>query len=122
MGTVLWSIFSRPSIIANSGDTPFMLGGVLIIFVITALFMAIVGKRIMLISGAGAVLAGSVFLPALMVASAIVLAATSPKAPPPNDGPVMLFFALVVLAICALPVSFVTSMVYVKLQRRENVR
>ena len=80
-----------------------------------------VGKRIARFSRAAALLIGAVFVPALVIVTGIVLAATAPKGPPPNDGPAMLFIALIVLSICFLPFSLVAAAIYVRRLRRKGV-
>lgn len=122
MGELLWTIFSHPSAIAAPGEIPFLLIAGLLIALITWVFMAVIGQHIMRFSRPAALLVGALFVPALIVAVAVVLVTTAPKGPPPNDGPAMLFISLVVLSVCSLPFSLVATAIYVRQHRRKDVR
>lgn len=113
MGGLLWETFSHPSTIAGRGDGPFLLVGAAIVALLTLAFMATIAKRIARRSRTVAVLAGAAFLPGCVIAIAYSLLVSAPEGPPPNDAPAMLFGALFVLAICATPVSVLTSVAYV---------
>jgi phosphatidylglycerophosphate synthase len=122
MGEMLWTIFSNPRTIAGPEDAPFIIAAALLVALLTLGFMAMVGKRISRLSGILAALIGTAFVPALIVLIAIILLKLAPNGPPPNDGPAMLFMGLIVLAICALPVSLAASALYVVRRRRANLR
>ncbi|MEH6662039.1 MAG: hypothetical protein V7679_10355 [Parasphingorhabdus sp.] len=109
---LLWSAFSDP----------FMLIPAVFLGLLTLTFMATVGRRIMRANRILAMLVGMAFVPALVIAIAFGLLWTMPDSPPPNDGPAMLFTALLVLSIWNIPVSLIVSAVYVAQHRSENVR
>jgi drug/metabolite transporter (DMT)-like permease len=117
VGGLLWETFSHPSTIAGEGDGPVLLVGAAIVALLTLAFMATIGKRIARRSRTVAVLAGAAFLPGCVIALAYGLLISAPEGPPPNDAPAMLFGALFVLAICATPVSFLTSVAYIVRRR-----
>ncbi|MCW6532565.1 hypothetical protein NED98_20145 [Sphingomonas sp. MMSM20] len=121
MGELLWSAFSNPKTIASAGDAPFVVVAALIVAMLTFIFMATVGQRIMRVSRTLAVLAGTTFVPAIGILIAYALLCAAPDGPPPNDGPAMLFMALLVLSICTVPISLIVSAVYVVRRRREDI-
>ena len=86
---------------------------------VTAGFMATVGRRVMLRSSIIATLIGGAFLPVLMNAGAFALTVSNPAR---TDGGGTFVFAALVLSICALPVTIATSVLYVVMQRRSVAR
>lgn len=118
MTDAFWSAISNPSMIVgrDGAGTIWLLAGFGI--VITAGFMAIAGRRMMVRSRVGAVLMGGLFLPVLLTGGAFVLSLGHPSG---MDGGGILFFVSLVLSICALPVTMATSVLYVILRRRRLV-
>ncbi len=114
----MWSMFSSPGTIfgCDGDETMILFAG--IVAVITAVFMATVGRRLMLRSPVTAVLMGCAFLPLLMSAGAFAIALNHPAG---TDGGGILVGASLVLSICALPVTIATSVLYVVVRRRRLV-
>ena len=57
-----------------------------------------------------AVVLCTVAVPLLIIAGAVTMLVLSPQGPPPNDGPAMASFGLFMMALVALPASFITSL------------
>jgi hypothetical protein len=102
-------------------DALLVLGAALGVILLTMVSMATAGKRIMRASSVLAVLICTAFVPAMTIALTFLLFWTVPDAPPPNDGPAMLFVSLFMLSFCAVPVSLVTSAFYVSRHGRKSV-
>ena len=115
----LWFTFSHPSTIIGRDGAGDLLLAAAIVALITAAFMATVGRRIMKRSPILAVLIGFAFLPFVMNALAFLLAWNGPEG---ADGGGILVFATLVMSICALPVTLTTSVLYVLYRRRTLVR
>lgn len=111
----LWSAFSHPSTIVGRDGAGNLLLAAAAAVLITAAFMATIGRRLMRHSPLFAILAGLAFLPLLMNALAFTMAWNSPKG---TDLGGILVFATLVLSICVLPVTLATSVVYVFIRRR----
>jgi len=121
MGDVIWSIFSNPRSIAGPSDVPFIFGAALTVALLTLAFMSTLGNRIIQVSKALAMISGALFVPLLMIVIALALLWSAPSGAPPNDGPGMLFMGILVLSICALPISLIASVIYVVRRRRHCV-
>jgi hypothetical protein len=96
-------------IVSSSSDILFLLITAAIVAALTALGAKLFGYRIARKSRLVAALACALAVPLAIVVVAIILLATAPQGPPPNDGPAMLFLALTTLALISAAVSFPTS-------------
>jgi amino acid transporter len=104
--------------IASSwSDLLFLLIAAVIVFGTTALAVYLFGRRLAKRSRSLAILTCASIAPILIVAAAVFLLAIPPQGPPPNDGPAMLFMALITLAALSCVVSVPAS---VLLMRRTN--
>lgn len=110
----LWSAFSTNMIVGRDGaGTLTLLAAVASL--ITAGFMATIGRRMMRRSYLLAVLAGCVFLPLLMNGTALLLARHHPHG---TDGGGMLVGITLILSVCVLPITLATSVLYVVMARK----
>jgi hypothetical protein len=101
--------------IASSwSDVLFLLVVAVIVFGATALAVYLFGRRIATRSRALAVFICGMAVPILIVGLAVVLLTTAPQGPPPNDGPAMLFMALVTLALLSCVVSVPASVLLIR--------
>lgn len=112
----IWSLLSHPGRIAGPADLPFLIPAAVIVALLTASFLATVGKRIASQSRIIAVVAGSVIVPAAILALAALFAFM--PAHGTTDGTGVLVMVTIVMAICALPVSLCTSLIFVARHRR----
>jgi hypothetical protein len=120
MGELLWSIFANPGAIAGPSDTSFVIGAGLAVVVLTVMFMVTVGRYVGRRNRILSVAAGTVFVPGLIVLTAILLLWIAPEGPRPHDASGMLFASLIILSICALPVSLITSAICIPGRRRRT--
>jgi hypothetical protein len=111
----LWWALSHPGLIAGSDGAGTLVFMAVIVVLITAGFMASIGKRVMPHSSVVAVLMGCAFVPLMMNAIAFAVALSQPSG---TDGGGILIFTSLVLSICALPVTIATSLLYFFVQRR----
>lgn len=115
MSEALWSALSHPATIVGQSSGVDMWLAAAAIMAVTTLWMATVGRRMMQHSPLLAVLVGCAFLPVLTIVSAFVLVWSSPRG---TDGGGMLLIGALALSICALPLTFATSMLCALAQRK----
>jgi hypothetical protein len=111
----LWSTLSHPSTIAGRDGIGTLVLLAAIVALVTVGFMATVGRRVMAHNFLIAILLGGAFLPFLISALAFFAARSNPEG---TDGGGILFFAVLVLSITALPVTLTTSVLYVVFRRK----
>jgi len=112
----LWSTLSHPSTIAGRDGIGTLVLLAAIVALVTVGFMATVGRRVMAHSSPIAILLGGASLPFLMSALAFLATRSNPEG---TDGGGILFFAVLVLSITALPVTLATSVLYVVFRRKK---
>lgn len=115
MSEALWSAFSHPSAITGSDGLAPLVALAAIVSVVTWTFMVLVGRRLLMRSSILAVALGCGFLPVLMNVAASLIACSQPSG---TDMGGMLMFAVLVLSIATLPVTFATSLLYVGLRKK----
>lgn len=117
-GSVLdavWAALLHPGTIAGRDSVAALALPAVVIAAVTIGFMAVAGRRAIPRSPVGAVLLGSAFAPALMIALALLAASHHPAG---SDGGGILLFAAIVLAVYALPVTAAASVLYVLVRLR----
>jgi hypothetical protein len=111
----LCSTLSHPSTITGRDGIGILVLLAAIVALVTAGFMATVGRRVMAHNSLIAILLGGAFLPLLMNALAFLATRSNPEG---TDGGGILVFAVLVLSITALPVTLATSVLYVVLRQK----
>ena len=102
-------------LIASSwSDVLFLLVAAVVVFGATALAVRLFGRSLSKRSRALAVVICALAVPVLIAAIAALLLATAPQGPPPNDGPAMLFIALMTLALLSFLVSVPASVLLIR--------
>lgn len=118
LGT-LWYAISHPGFIAGRDG----LGGLVLIsavFSLTTLgFMVVLGRRLIRYSPALSVATGTAILPVLLTAMAFIAARNHP---PGTDGGGMLIAASIMVSVWMVPVTLVTSLLYVHFRDRPPAR
>lgn len=98
-------------LIASSwSDVLFLLVAAAVVFGATALAVRLFGRSLSKRNRALAVVICASAVPVLMA----LLLATAPQGPPPNDGPAMLFIALMTLALLSFLVSVPASVLLIR--------
>ena len=115
----LWSAFSHPSTIVGQDGAGTLVVLAAVVALVTAGFMATVGRKVLARSSVIAVLMGCAFVPSLMIALAFLMARSAPDG---TDGGGILVMAALVLSICAIPVTLATSVLYVVTRQKSVVR
>lgn len=101
--------------IASSwSDVLFLLIAAALVFGATWLAIYMFGRRLAKRSRALAVFTCAMLVPAAIVGTAVFLVSTALQGPPPNDGPAMLFMALMTLALLSCLVSVPTSVLLIR--------
>lgn len=86
------------------------IGGAAATIILTTIFMATIGRPIARRSRILAVASGTLFAPTLVLIAAVAVMIGASRQSPPHDAGGMALVALTILAICALPISFLTSL------------
>lgn len=96
-------------ILSSWFDVAFMLVFAALVVGATSLVVKLFGKRLARSTRVGAIVVCGLTVPTIIFGLAILQVKTAPVGPPPNDGPAMVFVALLMLVLISIPVSAVTS-------------
>jgi hypothetical protein len=86
-----------------------LLSALLVVAGVTGLAVMSFGRRLAERQKLLAILACSACAPGIVLGLAVFQISTAPTLPPPNDGPAMLFVALLMYGALAIPISVATS-------------
>lgn len=111
----LRTTFAHPASIVGDDGWLSLIALAVAAMLLTLLFMAVGGRRVMRRSAVLAVSTGTLCVPMLIIVAALVIESRGRTG---VDGGGMLIFAAVVLAICAVPVTLLTSLAYVLVRRK----
>ena len=95
--------------LASLRDVPILLIYAVVVIVITSGACLTIGRLIAIQSRALARFSCSLVVPVIGIVGMFLILTVSPVGPPPNDGPAMAAYAVLMLSVFSLPISILTS-------------